>query len=356
MDREHAERTPGRAAAPESAEAPALLRPYRVRGLVLRNRIVVSPMCQYSCEARDGLAGPWHLVHLGRRAVGGAALVFTEAAAVAPEGRISPQDLGIWSDAQAEALAPIAAFVRAQGAAAGIQLAHAGRKASTARPWEGIRGLRDDEGGWTPVAPSPVAFSETYRQPREMTADDVAAAVRAFAQSAARARRAGFDVVELHAAHGYLLHQFLSPLSNRRTDGYGGSFERRIRFLLETVEAVRETWPADRPLFVRLSATDWVAGGWSVDDSVRLARELARRRCRGLLKRGDIARAAGSHGAGLPGALRGTDPAGGRRGDDGGGPHHRRGAGRSDRSRGAGGPRGHGAGAAAQSLLPAPGG
>ena len=256
---------------------PRLYRPYRVRGVTLRNRIVVSPMCQYSCVRRDGMATPWHLVHLGTRAVGGAGLVFTEASAVAPEGRISPEDLGIWSDAHGEALAPIAAFVRAQGAAAGVQLAHAGRKASTGRPWEGGKVIPDERGGWTPVAPSAVPFSDATRTPREMRESEIAGAVGAFAAAAGRARRAGFDVVELHAAHGYLFHEFLSPLSNRRTDRYGGSFENRARMLLETVDAVRAVWPGDRPLFVRISATDWVPGGWDVDQSVLLSRALGAR-------------------------------------------------------------------------------
>jgi len=264
---------PERAGEPEAR--PRLYRPLRIRGVTLRNRIVVSPMCQYSCEAHDGMATPWHFVHLGTRAVGGAGLVFAEATAVTPEGRISPEDLGIWSDAHGEVLAPIAAFVRSQGAAAGIQLAHAGRKASTARPWEGGKALADDRGGWTPIAPSALPFSDAHRVPREMTERDIADAVRAFAASAAQAGRAGFDVVELHAAHGYLFHEFLSPLSNRRTDRYGGSFENRSRFLLEAVDAVRAVWPGDRPLFVRLSATDWVPDGWDVDQSVALARTLA---------------------------------------------------------------------------------
>jgi len=256
---------------------PHLYRPFRVRGVTLRNRIVVSPMCQYSCDARDGMATTWHLVHLGTRAVGGAGLVFTEAAAVVPEGRISPEDLGIWSEAHVDALAPVVAFMRARGAASGIQLAHAGRKAGTARPWEGSGALRDDQGGWTPIAPSPIPFSNAYREPKEMTERDVAGVVQAFADAADRSRRAGFDVIELHAAHGYLFHQFLSPLSNRRTDRYGGSFENRTRALLEAVDAVRQVWPADRPLFVRISSTDWVRGGWELDDSVRLAGLLAGR-------------------------------------------------------------------------------
>ncbi|MCL4544641.1 MAG: NADH:flavin oxidoreductase/NADH oxidase [Chloroflexi bacterium] len=256
---------------------PRLFQPLQLRGFALRNRLVVSPMCQYSCEASDGLATNWHFVHLGSRAVGGAGLVVTEAAAVSPEGRISPQDLGFWSDAHAAALAATVAFVRAQGAAIGIQLAHAGRKASTARPWEGHRGVADAEGGWTPIAPSPIPFNADYRVPREMTQRDIADVVAAFGTAAARANRCGFDVIEIHAAHGYLLHEFLSPLSNQRADRYGGSFENRIRLTLEVAEAVRIQWPADKPLFLRISATDWVDGGWDLDSSVRLARALVER-------------------------------------------------------------------------------
>jgi 2,4-dienoyl-CoA reductase-like NADH-dependent reductase (Old Yellow Enzyme family) len=233
-------------------------------------------MCQYSCDAGDGLATEWHLVHLGTRAVGGAGLVFTEAAAVTPEGRIAPQDLGIWSDAHGDALAPIAAFVKGTGAAAGIQLAHAGRKASTVRPWEGQRPLGAEEGGWVPVGPSPIPFSHGSATPREMTIGDVDAVVRAFERAAGRAARAGFDVIEVHSAHGYLIHEFLSPLANQRTDRYGGSFANRARLALEIVEAIRSVWPASKPLFVRLSVTDWVSGGWDIDDSVRLSMELAR--------------------------------------------------------------------------------
>jgi 2,4-dienoyl-CoA reductase-like NADH-dependent reductase (Old Yellow Enzyme family) len=260
-----------------TAPPPHLFRPLPIRGVTLRNRLVVSPMCQYSCEARDGLATDWHLVHLVSRAVGGAGLVFTEAAAVSPDGRISPQDLGFWSDAHAHALERAVTLIKANGAAAGIQLAHAGRKASTRRPWEGITAIQDADGGWTPIAPSPIAFSETYREPREMSPADIDAVVRAFADAAARALRTGFDVLEIHAAHGYLLHEFLSPLSNRRTDRYGGAFENRIRLLLETVDGVRAEWPLDKPLSVRLSCTDWVPGGWDIDDTVQVSAELARR-------------------------------------------------------------------------------
>lgn len=262
-----------------AASLPHLFRPLALRGLTLRNRLVVSPMCQYSCEAQDGLATDWHLVHLGSRAVGGAGLVFTEAAAVTPEGRISPQDLGFWSDAHAEALEPIVRFLHARGAAAGIQLAHAGRKASTLRPWEPgqDRRVAVERGGWEPIAPSPIPFADGYHQPRAMQLADIQAATAAFAAAARRADRVGFDVVEVHAAHGYLLNAFLSPLSNQRTDAYGGSFENRQRLLLEVVEAVRRAWPAEKVLMVRLSATDWVPGGWDLDDSVRLVRALGQR-------------------------------------------------------------------------------
>ncbi|MSQ09571.1 MAG: NADH:flavin oxidoreductase/NADH oxidase [Dehalococcoidia bacterium] len=249
---------------------PLLFQPYALRGLTLRNRIAVSPMCQYACEARDGLATPWHLVHLGARAVAGAGLVIVEASAVAPEGRITPQDLGIWSDAHADALVPIVDFMHQHGAAAGIQLAHAGRKASTNRPWEGRGALDDAHSGWTPVAPSALAYP-TYRDPHGLAPTEISAIVEAFAAATRRAHRAGFDFIELHAAHGYLLHQFHSPLSNQRTDGYGGSFENRVRFTLECVAAVRAAWPAEKPISVRLSCTDWVPGGWDIEDTVRLA-------------------------------------------------------------------------------------
>lgn len=239
----------------------------------LRNRIVVSPMCQYSSE--DGFATDWHLVHLGSRAVGGAALVFTEAAAVLPEGRISPQDLGIWKDEQVEMLARIFAFVRQEGAAPGMQLAHAGRKASTARPWEGGKPLGEEQGGWSPIfGPSRLAFDDAYQTPEELDHAGIARIRDAFVAATQRALAAGAEVVEIHAAHGYLLHSFLSPLSNRRTDEYGGSFENRIRFLGETTTAVRAVWPEKYPLFVRISATDWTEGGWTGDDSVALAKKL----------------------------------------------------------------------------------
>jgi len=250
----------------------SLFSPLRLRALEFRNRVFVSPMCLYSCT--EGLATPWHLVHLGSRAVGGAALVIAEAAAVVPEGRISPFDLGVWSDAHAAALQPTAAFIREQGAVAGIQLAHAGRKASTARPWEGGGKVESAQGGWQPVAPSALAFSERHHLPRALSLAEIAEIPRAFAAAAARALHAGFQVIEIHAAHGYLLHEFLSPLSNTRTDAYGGDFDARIKLTLDVASAVRAVVPQELPLFVRISATDWVPGGWDLAQSVRLARQL----------------------------------------------------------------------------------
>jgi len=230
-------------------------------------------MCEYSSE--DGFANDWHLVHLGSRAAGGAGLVFTEASAVLPEGRITPQDLGIWKDGHIAMLARIVEFLHGQGARAAIQLAHAGRKASMQRPWQGERLLAPDEGGWFDVAaPSGVAFRADYAQPHALDAEGIARVTEAFGAAARRAVKAGFDVVEIHAAHGYLLHEFLSPLSNRRTDEYGGSFENRIRLLVETVDRVRSWLPSGMPLFVRISATEWTEGGWEVEDSVALARVL----------------------------------------------------------------------------------
>jgi len=252
----------------------ALFQPLRLRGVELRNRIVVSPMCQYSCV--DGVPTDWHLVHLGSRAVGGAALVFAEATAVSPEGRISPGDAGIWNEQQADAFARIAAFVRDQGAAAGIQLAHAGRKASMRAPWEARGAVASGEGGWEPVAPSAVTFSEDYASPRALSESEIGEVVEEFVAAARRADAAGFDVIELHMAHGYLLHEFLSPLSNLRDDRYGGPLENRMRAPLEVVRAVRAAWPEEKSLFVRISATDWVEGGWDLDQSIAFARELAR--------------------------------------------------------------------------------
>jgi 2,4-dienoyl-CoA reductase-like NADH-dependent reductase (Old Yellow Enzyme family) len=250
-----------------------LFEPLNLRNLTLPNRIAVSPMCQYS--AQDGLANDWHLVHLGGFAQGGAGLVLTEATAVLPEGRITADDLGLWSDGQIEPLRRICRFINAQGAAAGIQLAHAGRKASTRKPWAGQPGTVPlGEGGWNTVGPSAIAFDPQHQAPAALGQEQTGEVVQAFVQAALRARTAGFQVVELHAAHGYLLHQFLSPLSNQRQDSYGGSFENRIRLLLEVTTAVRSVWPEDLPLLVRLSATDWVDGGWNPDETVELSRRL----------------------------------------------------------------------------------
>jgi len=250
----------------------ALFTPLRLREVTLRNRIAVSPMCQYS--APEGRPTEWHLVHLGSRAVGGAGLVIAEASAVLPEGRISPDDTGIWSDAQAEAWAPIARFIAAQGAVPAIQLAHAGRKAATEPPWRGGRPVGEGGRGWPPVGPSPLAFAEGYPVPRELLTDDIRAIVGAFRDAARRAEQAGFEAVEIHMAHGYLLHQFLSPLTNRRNDEYGGSLENRMRLPLEVARAVREAFPVERPVLARISATDWVEGGWDLEQSVVFAREL----------------------------------------------------------------------------------
>ena len=250
-----------------------LFAPLAIRGINLANRVVVSPMCQYSSQ--DGFANDWHLVHLGSRAIGGAGLVFTEATAVLPEGRISPQDLGIWDDAHVEFLSRITRFIHQQGSIAGMQLAHAGRKASTKRPWEGPGEARESEGGWQKVvAPTAERFAENYPQPRELTDHGIQEVVRGFQNAACRAWNAGFRVAEIHAAHGYLLHEFLSPLSNKRTDRYGGSFDNRIRIVCEVISAVRTVWPDDAPLFIRISASDWVEGGWDAEQSVELARKV----------------------------------------------------------------------------------
>src|SRR4030095_2274290 len=237
------------------------------------NRVFVSPMCQYS--SIDGLPNDWHLVHLGTRAVGGAGLVMTEATAVLPEGRISPQDLGIWSDDHVEPLRRIVRFIHEQGSVAGMQLAHAGRKASTRRPWEGDGAVPESEGGWKNVmAPSAISFTKSYPMPQALTRNGIREIVAAFAAAARRACGAGFPRIERPGAHGYLIHEFLSPLSNQRRDDYGGSFENRTRMLREVVQAVRESWPKGAPLFVRISATDWVEGGWDLEQSVALAQEL----------------------------------------------------------------------------------
>ena len=250
-----------------------LFNPLAIRDITLSNRVFVSPMCQYS--STDGYANDWHFVHLGSRAVGGAGLVLTEATAVLPEGRISPQDLGIWKDDHVEPLARITRFIHEQGGVAGMQLAHAGRKASTYRPWQGSGTVPAREGGWNDVvAPSALRFADHYPMPRALSVEGIKNIISAFAAAARRACQAGFDVVEIHAAHGYLIHEFLSPLSNRRTDHYGGSFENRTRLVCEIVTAVRGSWPERAPLFVRISATDWVAGGWDIQQSVELTSQL----------------------------------------------------------------------------------
>lgn len=252
---------------------PQLFDSLTLRDVTLQNRIAVSPMCQYSSE--NGFANDWHFVHLGGRAVGGAGLVFTEATAVIREGRISPQDLGIWSEDHIEPLTRITHFIREQGSVAGIQLAHAGRKASTYRPWDGRGAIPEAQGGWHEVvAPSALRFAEGYPLPEALTEDQIQGVVAAFAAAARRACDAGFAVVEIHAAHGYLLHEFLSPFSNHREDRYGGSFENRTRLLREVASAVRRAWPDRLPLFVRISATDWEAGGWDLEQSVELVRQL----------------------------------------------------------------------------------
>jgi len=252
-------------------EQPHLFSPLTIREVTLRNRSVVSPMCQYSCE--DGFATDWHLVHLGSRAVGGAAIVFAEATAVTADGRISPADLGIWKDEHIKPLARVARFIKSQGAIPGIQLAHAGRKASTDTPWLGGKPLSPEQGGWTPIyAPSPIPFSSGYQTPVALTIAGIADIVNAFAAAARRALDAGFEIVEIHGAHGYLGTEFLSPISNHRDDQYGGSFENRTRFMREIVTAVRRIWPQRLPLFLRISATEWTDGGWNGDDSVALAK------------------------------------------------------------------------------------
>ena len=251
-----------------------LFSPLTLRGATARNRVWVSPMCQYSSV--DGVPDDWHLVHLGARAVGGAGVVFTEASAISPEGRISPQDAGIWNGEQAVAWARIAAFVQAQGALAGMQLAHAGRKASARRPWEGRGIVEPDQGGWRPVGPTSEPFP-SLAEPAELDEAGIAKVRADFVAATGRALSAGFDLVEIHAAHGYLLHSFLSPLSNTRTDGYGGDLAGRMRLTLEVIEDVRAAWPDDRPLLLRISASDWAEGGWTPEDSVALAKEAAAR-------------------------------------------------------------------------------
>jgi len=249
-----------------------LLDPLTLRSITLRNRIGISPMCQYSAD--DGLANDWHLVHLGSRAVGGAGLIIMEATAVTPEGRISANDLGIWSDAHVEALRPITKFMSAHGATPGIQIAHAGRKAGTARPWDGGQSLMDNAGRWDIIGPSALPFADEYRTPQAMSCVQIDETKAAFSAAATRADAAGFQCLEIHAAHGYLLHSFHSPIANRRTDEYGGSFENRVRFTLEITRDVRAVWPEGKPLLIRLSCTDWIEGGWTLEESIALARLL----------------------------------------------------------------------------------
>lgn len=249
-----------------------LFTPLNIKSITLKNRIVVSPMCQYS--SIDGFANDWHLVHLGSRAVGGAALLIAEATAVSPEGRISPDDLGIWKDDHIEKLKQITTFIAAQGAVPGIQLAHAGRKASTHAAWKGRGQVLVNAGGWQTLSASDIPFHEKEIAPTPLDADGIQKVISDFAKAAERALQAGFKVIEIHAAHGYLIHQFLSPLSNVRTDEYGGSFENRVRFLTEIVDAVQKVWPADLPLFVRISATDWAENGWDEFQSVELVKIL----------------------------------------------------------------------------------
>ena len=250
-----------------------LFEPLQIKSITLRNRVGVSPMCQYSSD--DGVANDWHLVHLGSRAAGGAGLVIAEATAVAPEGRITPGDAGIWADKHVEPLVRINRFMKAHGAVAGVQIAHAGRKASAAVPWQGGAHLANDQGGWTTVAPSAVAFGgDQAKVPQALTVADIQRVQADFVAATKRSLAAGYEWLELHSAHGYLSHEFLSPLSNQRTDSYGGSFENRIRFLLETTRATRKVWPENLPFTVRISCTDWAEGGWDIEQSVELARRL----------------------------------------------------------------------------------
>jgi 2,4-dienoyl-CoA reductase-like NADH-dependent reductase (Old Yellow Enzyme family) len=249
-----------------------LFTPLIIKQVGLKNRLVVSPMCQYS--STDGFANDWHLVHLGSRAIGGAALVFTEATAVSPEGRISPFDLGIWKDEHIEFLARITDFIKQQGAVPGMQLAHAGRKSSQRPPWENSIALKPEEGAWQTLAPSAIAYKTGEPVPLELSIAEIERIIANFKDAAARALKAGFEIIELHGAHGYLINEFLSPLSNARTDKYGGSFENRIRFLMEIIEKVQTVWPAELPLFVRISATEFKEGGWNEKDSVELAKIL----------------------------------------------------------------------------------
>lgn len=251
----------------------SLFTPLIIRSVTLPNRIGISPMCQYSSD--DGLANDWHVIHLGSRALGGAGMVMTEAAAVTPDGRISANDLGIWDDKHIPGLERVVKAIRDAGSIPAIQLAHAGRKAGTHRPWDGGKPLSAAEGAWRTVGPSPIPFDAPYHTPVELSLSEITEIQTAFADATRRSLRAGFDIIEIHGAHGYLISSFLSPTSNQRTDQYGGSFENRIRFLVETVGAVRSVWPAEKPLFVRISAVEWVEGGWTIEDSVALAKVLA---------------------------------------------------------------------------------
>ena len=249
-----------------------LFSPLKIRNIELKNRIAVSPMCQYSCN--EGIVNDWHLVHLGSRAVGGAGLILTEAAAVSPEGRISPDDAGIWNDDQANAFKKITSFIKSQNAVPGIQLAHAGRKASTYSPWKGNGKVSAEKGGWQTLAPSAIPFSDNYSSPKEMDEEDIKLVIDQFQKAARRSVDAGFEIIELHMAHGYLVHEFLSPLSNHRTDNHGGSLENRCRLSIEIAKSVREVIPNRIPLFVRISSTDWIEGGWDIEQSIQLAKWL----------------------------------------------------------------------------------
>lgn len=252
-----------------------LFRPIKLRSVEVRNRIMLSPMCQYSAD--EGVANDWHFVHLGSRAVGGAGIVCTEAVHVEPIGRITKHCLGLWNDTQRDALRRIAGFIEQQGAVPAIQLGHAGRKAAVGRPWEGAHPLKESEGGWVGVSSSPIAYATGWPVPVELDNEGISHEIQLMADAARRAREAGFKIIEIHAAHGYLIHQFYSPLSNVRTDEFGGSIENRTRFLMRSIDAVRTEWPAEFPLFVRLSITDWVDGGWSIADSIQLVRKLKER-------------------------------------------------------------------------------
>lgn len=249
-----------------------LFSPLKIKNIELKNRIVVSPMCQYS--SIDGFANDWHLVHLGSRAVGGAALVFSEATAVSPEGRISPGDLGLWKDEQIPFLKRITEFIEKQGSVPGIQLAHAGRKSSMSTPWRGNKIVSKEEGGWGTIAPSAVAYSDSYKVPKEISIPEIKKTLQDFQDAALRAKKAGFKVIEIHGAHGYLINEFLSPYSNNRKDEYGGTFENRIRFLVEIIESIRKVWTKENPLFLRISATEWIDTGWTEKDSIKLADAL----------------------------------------------------------------------------------